>query len=199
MPIILIAVAIGGFLSFTNPLYNDFSNIKKEVASYNDALGNAKALQGERDKLTQKYNSIDPDDLSKLQKLLPDGVDNIRLILELEKLAAPYGMVLKNVKYDSSDNADADKDADQKLDTARITNPALSKTDSKIYGTWNLEFSTEGTYPNFVSFVRDIESNLRMVDIASVQFSSDNSSSVKTRSSDSYIYNFKIKTYWLKN
>lgn len=73
------------------------------MASYNEALNNSKALEAERDKLTQKYNSFDPENLSKLQKLLPDNVDNIRLILEIEKIASPYGMVLKNVKYDATD------------------------------------------------------------------------------------------------
>jgi len=39
-----------------------------------------------------------------------------------------------------------------------------------------------------------------MVDISSVEFSSDTGSvSAKTKPSDSYKYDFKIKTYWLKN
>src|ERR1035437_1839059 len=95
LPIILIGVAVAGFFILADPLYQGVSLKRTQIASYNEALNNSKALEAERDKLTQKYNSFDPDNLAKLQKLLPDNVDNIRLILEIEKIASPYGMVLK--------------------------------------------------------------------------------------------------------
>ena len=58
------------------------------MTSYNEALNNSKALEDKRDTLTAKYNTIDPNDLIKLQKLLPDNVDNIRLILEIGQIAS---------------------------------------------------------------------------------------------------------------
>ncbi|MEI7765252.1 MAG: hypothetical protein WCI93_01555 [bacterium] len=203
---ILIGVSIAGFLKFTNPLLADITKIKTEIASYNEALDNSKSLESERDKLTKKYNAIDPENLAKLQKLLPDNVDNIRLILEIEKIASPYGMVLKDVKYDASQaQADTKGTIAKTTDTTDATTaqPKVANTPptkSKEYGIWNLEFSTEGTYSNFINFTKDLESNLRIVDISSIAFSSDSSSILgKTKPSDSYKYNFKIKTYWLKN
>src|SRR5690349_1065682 len=92
-PLILIGGAIVGFFALVSPLYKDITALKQEVAAYNQALDNSKALENERDKLTKKYNSIDPANLEKLEKMLPDSVDNIRLILEIEKIAAPYGMI----------------------------------------------------------------------------------------------------------
>ncbi len=197
-PIILIGVGVTLFMMFTNPILGDISNIKNQIASYNQALGNANTLQAERDKLTQKYNAIDPNNLTKLQTLLPGSVNNIRLILEIEKLASPYGMVLENVKYDSSDTEAA-------VGAGTVASPGATNQKTALnnqeYGTWNLEFSTEGTYSNFISLVKDLESNLRLVDISSVNFSSDVTTVVlgKSKPSDSYKYDFKIKTYWLKN
>ena len=103
MPIILIGIAASLFFMFTNPIYNDISILKTTLASYNEALDNSKALENERDKLTAKYNAINPDDLTKLQKLLPENVDNIRLILEIEQIAAPYGMTLTNPEISKED------------------------------------------------------------------------------------------------
>jgi hypothetical protein len=88
-PIILTGIAITFFFVVTNPLYNSISVIKAEGASYNEALDNSKALANVRDQLTAKSNNIDSDNLIKLQKLLPDNVNNIRLILEIEKIASP--------------------------------------------------------------------------------------------------------------
>ena len=196
MPVILIGIATGGFFMFTNPLYNDISTIKAEVVSYNEALDNSKSLEAERDKLTQKYNAFDPVNLSKLEKLLPDNVDNIRLILEIEKIASPYGMVLKDVKYDTISKTEATANPSGAKGT--IKGSATDQTSRKDYGIWDLEFSTQGTYNNFVNFVKDLESNLRIVDISAIQFASSTGTNTSI-SSDIYKYVFKIKTYWLKN
>lgn len=203
VPIILTGVAITGFVMFANPIINDISKIKKEIVYYNEALDNSKALENERDKLTKKYGTIDPVDLEKLQKLLPDNVDNIRLILEIEKLASPYGMILKNVKYDASvsskknststTGASAEPQGDLVVGIEGVEN-------MKKYGEWTLGFTTEGTYSNFISFLKDMENNLRIVDVATVVFSSDTTTDItKNKPVDSYTYDFKIKTYWLKN
>ncbi len=193
-PIILIGIAVTGFLTYTDNLYKDFSNLKTEVASYNEALGNANDLKAERDKLVQKNSSFELNDLTRLQKLLPDSVDNIRLILEIEKLAAPYGMVLKDVKYESENQSGTTQSP-----AVTVPTSSLSKLDKKDYGTWTLGFTTQGTYPNFISFLKDMENNLRIVDISSIKFSSDVSPVGKSQSAGIYKYDFQIKTYWLKN
>jgi len=191
MPIILIAISLSVFFVFANPLYGDITEMRGRMASYDEALNNSKALENERDKLTAKYNALDPDNLEKLEKLLPDNIDNIRLILEIERVALPYGMALKDVKYNVT-NDEEDIAARAVPQGGRAG--AIANTD---YGTWDLEFSTTGSYDNFLKFSRDLESNLRIVDISSIKFSSSNAT--KVNSADVYRYDFKIKTYWLKN
>ena len=195
MPIVLIGIALSVFFVFTDPFYNEVSTLRKDVASYNDALDNSKMLESERDKLTAKYNAINPDNLIKIAKLLPENVDNIRLILEIEQIALPYGMVLKDVKYNI---------ANPNLPVAGVQGGGVAKPTIKDYGIFDLEFSTSGSYNNFINFTKDLENNLRIVDISSIAFSSDTNlnpgSSSKTASPpEIYKYNFKIKTYWLKN
>lgn len=193
--IILIGSAVAGFLMFTEPFYQDIKVLKDQSAAYDEALNNSKALENERDKLTQKYNSIAPENLDKLSKLLPNNVDNIRLILEIEKVAAPYGMTLKDVRYSPVAEGSSSTTPD-----GIVQESAGARGD--YYGSWDLEFSTEGTYNNFNNFIRDLEKNLRIVDIASIEFSSSAAGGVagiNLFTSDVYKYSFKIKTYWLKN
>lgn len=199
MPAILIGIAGAVFFVFSNPIYNEISALNSDVASYNEALDNSKMLENERDKLTSKYNAINPEDLTKLKKLLPDNVDNIRLILEIEQIALPYGMVLKDVKYNAASASAKEKDAAAK--GPAIQGGVIGKT-PKDYGIFDLEFSTSGTYDNFISFTKDLESNLRIVDISSISFSSNTTgsdSNSKATGPEIYRYDFKIKTYWLKN
>lgn len=192
MPMILIGIGVTTFFVFTDPLYNDVLQLRVKSSSYNEALSNSKALENERDKLTAKYNSINTDNLTKLQKLLPENIDNIRLILEIEQIASPYGMTLKDVKYNITNGNTQTSAVVGISQLGALAQQAVPKD----YGIWNLEFSTSGTYNNFINFTKDLESNLRIVDIASIEFSSLNPALNVT---DVYKYNFKIKTYWLKN
>lgn len=189
--ILLIAGAVAMFILFTNPLLDDISTLRSEVGVYNEALGNSKALENERDKLTKIYNSIVPEDLIKLEKLLPENVDNIRLILEIEKIATPHGMVLTDVRYDTFN---------KKKEEALVQGAGAGAIQqNKGYGVWDLEFSTSATYDNFLNFLKDLEKNLRIVDISSIQFASDLGIGANPNLKEVYKYSFKIKTYWLKN
>lgn len=193
LPMILIGLSITGFVVFVSPTMGEISTLKAQVLSYDKALNNSKSLDVEREKLTKKYNSIDPNNLAKLEKLLPDNVDNIRLILEVEKLASPYGMVLRDVKYDTIKKTEEDKQPTEVFQGSDTNTPTQND-----YGTWDLEFSTEGSYTNFLNFLKDLESNLRIVDISSIQFSSVSGTGANT-ATDVYKYGFKVKTYWMKN
>ncbi|MFA6257286.1 MAG: hypothetical protein WCT29_02055 [Candidatus Paceibacterota bacterium] len=192
IPTILIAIAVAVFFLFTSPTYDKLSLLRTEIKSYDEALGNSKALEDKRDKLTAKKNSFRTEDLSRLEKLLPENVDNIRLVLEIEQLAEPYNMALKNVKYDAAEGPTPPKGSKVATSNARQTR--------EDYGALELEFTVVGTYDKFVNFVRDLENNLRIVDISSITFSSNNPTIVgKAVTPDLYEYNIRIKTYWLKN
>lgn len=189
LPLILIGVGITIIVMFINPTWTELAALRAEGASYDEALGNSKALGYARDDLTQKHSLIPKENLDKLAKLLPENVDNIRLILEIEQLATPYGMAIRNVQYDVGEESSANVATTKK------------KESRKEYGTIELEFTTSGSYSNFVKFLKDLENNLRIVDISSVSFSSNIGSVIAKNAvpSDSYEYVVRIKTYWLKN
>lgn len=194
LPILLVLLSIAGFIFLITPKYNEVVELRKKVGAYDNALNNSKALEAERDKLVTKQNSISPENLEKIAKMLPEGIDNIRLILEIEKIASPYGMTLKDVKYEDPKKK-TEKGAEEVIE-AGVENEGLNED----YGVWDLEFSTEGSYQNFLNFTKDVERNLRLVDISSIQFSStDVDSSKSGGGNDYYKYSFKVKTYWLKN
>ncbi len=190
-PIFSLVISVVGLFGFVKPAYEEVNTLKAQVASYDEALLNSRSLEEERDKLTQKFNSISSENLDKVKKLIPNSVDNIRLILEIEKLASPYGMVLKDVHYEVISKEDEAKTGTRQAGTTKNTN--------QEYGSWDLEFSTEGSYNDFVNFTKDLEQNLRVVDIVSVQFSSGSTDTIKSASQKPYKYKFKIRTYWLKN
>ncbi len=193
LPITLILASIAVFLVVIMPTYKKVADLRAQVSEKNNALDQARVLEKEREQLTNKYNEISLENRERLEKLLPDNVDNIRLILEInDVVASAYGMTLKDIKYDSNDNSKKTQNASG-ASVAQAT-----PNDTNPYGVWNLEFSTEGSYDNFLNFINALEHNLRMVDIASISFDS-NVEKDKKNPGDVYKYSFKIKTYWLKN
>lgn len=195
---------------FTNPTYKEIKDLKVKAAEYNEALSTSAKLQAERDALTAKYNSFMPEDLKRLSQLLPDNTDNIRLIIDLQRMAQAYGMTVSSTKFDAKTT---------KKTTTTTTTPANSTLQAvgandvaaatRDYGVFDLAFSTTGSYENFMKFLKDVESSLRLTDIQSIEFNSDQAIqqgsitapvglSVGNTGTAGYVYTVKLRTYWLK-
>src|SRR6185503_20334763 len=130
------------------------------IDQYNAALNKAAELQTLKQQLLTRYNSFSPNDLDRLQKLLPDHVDNIALILDFDAVAARYGMGLENVDVSTPASSGVGSGA------TGIAANAGTKYDSVT-----LKFSTRGTYPNFIQFLSGLEASLRVVDLVSLSLS----------------------------
>ena len=78
-----------------------------------------------------------------------------------------------------------------------------SELDNLPYGIFPMEFIIEGRYETFISFMKELEKNLRLVDIKSVSFNVPQQSSGGDGGGISadpnvYSYTLKVETYWLK-
>ena len=189
LSIILIAASIGLFFVYINPSYRGVKDLRAQESSFNEALSNSKKLQAIRDTLVTKYNSFSPTTMDRIKKFLPDNVDNIKLVLEINRVAEQYNLQVKNIKYDI---AKKEAPASNKFVAQAPTGPV------KDYAEFDLEFSLQGSYGNFVSFLENLEKSLRIVDMQSIAFSSSEAVSQAGIPTDNYKYDLKIKTYWLK-
>jgi Tfp pilus assembly protein PilO len=194
LPILLIGASVASFFFFTFDAYKDIKTLRTKTGEYNTALANFNQLQKVRDTLRDRYNTFESTDLGRLDRMLPDYVDNIRLVIEIQNMAVRYGLTLTNVKFSIPGKVTSSGAAEQPKNSQTL---ALM---NKEYGIFELEFSTVGPYENFVKFSQDIEKSLRLVDIVSVAFSS--TEPVRTggvvSTGNVYKYDFKIRTYWLK-
>ncbi len=192
-PAILVIASVASFIIFTSPTYKEIKGLNAQAAAYDQALTNAKNLQEVRDSLSAKYYSLSPEEIDRLNKLLPDNVDNIRLIIDIQRVASNYGMLLSSVKFDTF-KAPTSSASDASVQGS----PESIAIDDKEYGSFDLEFSTEAPYETFLLFLADLEKSLRIMDVSSITFTSDTDTSTNP-SNSTYKYGFKIKTFWLRN
>lgn len=211
LPILLVGVGIAGYFLVTKPMYDEALVMKEEADAYATALDNSANLQKERDRLTTKYNSFAAADLERLETMLPNSVDNIQLILEIQEEASKRGIIVKNVEFEPEQfleeeetvpagNGVAVAPADAEAAASRTINSrrAVSAEDAADFEEFELEFSVEGSYDNFVSFMKLMERSLRLVDIRSIAFTPGTSEKDKIYTDD-YKYLFRITTYRLKD
>lgn len=176
MPFIFIAAAIAGFFMYTNPQYQSIKAQSAEYQAIVEANSKASQLRAERERLTGDRAKISEENVDKLSKTLPDGVENVGLIINIDDIASKYGMTIKNTRVNEL--------------SARGTSSGTVGPDSTKYGVISLTFGVTTTYDNFLAFLRDLESSQRLVDVTNVSFSSN-----KT---DVYDFTITIQTYWLK-
>jgi len=190
-------IIISGVLFFTivNPIYGDVSKLRTEVATYNIALNNSKELQATRDQLVETYKNITQADRERLDHFLPNTVNNIKFILEVERIANLHSMSIKNIKFDT-------KAQDTKITASGATTvvAASDSSSSLPYGVFPIEFTTEGNYDTFALFLKDLEHNLRLVDIKSISFAvpATTDKPAAGYNPNIYTYTLKVETYWLK-
>lgn len=188
-PIILIILTGIIFFLAIDPFYKQVKTIKEDIVTYDDALNNSKELQKSRDSLLAIYNNIEKEDMERLNHFLPDNIGNIELILEIEKIANLNGMPMGDIQFDARTLDGEDK------------NDSKGKDDNLPYGIFPMKFKVTGKYESFLSFLRALEHNLRMVDITSIDFrvpATIVSADGKETTSGIYDYSFEIETYWLK-
>ena len=181
---VLIAGSI--FFFYTKPAYDDVHVRQIQIAQYDQALDKAAQLQQIKQSLLTRFNAFDPNDVARLQKMLPDHVDNISLILDLNSLASKHGMSLENVDVTNASN---------NTQTNVSNTIGASQED---YDSLTLRFTTHSTYRNFEQFLEDLESSLRIVDLTSLSIAQDSSNTARVGGAPTYQYQITIRTYWLK-
>jgi Tfp pilus assembly protein PilO len=182
LSLLFITVSVVVFVVVIRPDYAVLQQTREAVMLANDNLETASKLATSRDELIAKYQSISKENLDSLKTFLPDSVDNIRLIIQINSLATKNNLsLLRNVDYQ----------ADQ-TDAAQDPNAAPEAS-----GEFVMSFQTSGQYKNFLAFISDLEHDLRLVDVIKVDLTPADQG-VQQSAASSMTYKVTVKTYWLR-
>ncbi|MDB5195435.1 MAG: hypothetical protein JWO84_619 [Parcubacteria group bacterium] len=182
MPIVLILLALGIFVGYINPTYTGkILPLQAQIKQYNSTLAAANDFNKKEAELATARNAIPADAISHLQAYLPDGVDNVQLILDLNALAAKSGVLLSNfdIKSSASTNSGVDQSAG-----ALPLDPSAKPTDAI-----DVSVAATATYGAFRTFLDGVERSLRPMDVVQMTLN-DSTTGV-------YTYNLTFRIYWL--
>lgn len=180
--VILILIAIGLFYTFVDPEYQKIKALQAEAGEYSRVLDDVDRLVELRDGLLVEYENIPRAELDRLEKVLPDNIDTVRLALDLDTIAAKYGISIKNIQVLATPE-EANEIITEEESVGEVLKPRAEKV--------TVAFGFVANYNNFKSFLEDIEESLRITDTRSVTFTSTGEGSL-------YDYQVTVQTYWLK-
>jgi Tfp pilus assembly protein PilO len=186
--LLFLGAAGGLFFFYTRPAYDGVRTAQAEISQYDQALNKAAELQRLKQQLLSRYNAFNPTDVDRLHKLLPDHVDNVRLVLDLDTLASQYGFALQNVVINAPGTGTAGADG--------ASEPVSIGANRQTYDSLTLKFATSGTYPKFVEFITALEGSLRLVDVVNLTLDADAASAAGGE--PIYRFDITLRTYWLK-
>lgn len=197
LPLIFILGSILGFVFFVNPQYKIAKENDAKLEKVNDALKKAAELRQYRDKLMIERGKISNVDLDRITKMVPDGVENIGLIIEMNNIARNKGMELLNPTIGASVGVNANQAGNQGSQGLQSQDPALQTgldtgPDGGTYGSLSMTFSVNTTYEKFIDFLQELERSLRLVDVTDIKFSAPDPETNRTN------FDVTLKTYWLR-
>ncbi len=178
LPLFALFVSIGIFFGYIHPTWTGgIALTKAAIASDDQALAAASAYTAQQNTLIAARNAIDPTDLARLATFLPDSVDNVGIILDLNALAARSGLALSNVDVKSSSNS------------SNTANGALPVSANPVNSV-DLSLSGSGTYTAFQAFLVGVEKSQRLLDVRDLV--------VKGSDTGIYTYQMTLRLYWLR-
>jgi Tfp pilus assembly protein PilO len=180
IPIIIVVLSFGLFYVYISPKYNDIKNLRAQQAQYQQTLDRTKALQDVRDGLIKKLNDIKPEQQERLKRFLPENVDTVRLVMDMDALAKSRGLTIRNVKVDNTE---------KQQNTGGVVIPQAPKA----YETVTVSFSFTASYDQMIGLLTALEGSLRLLDVTNLSFGAGSTTN------GLYSFDLTLKTYWLGN
>ncbi len=186
-PLIGIIIAIGLFVTYVRPTFADIRGVQDETAQYEQAIEKASELQSRINELKQKQSSISLAHLERLEALLPNRIDEVSVLIDLDMLARNHGLVfgdiavgdqLKNEGTSSKTPDPTDPSSSVAVpgtptapgDSTVMPGIAPESSLSSQYTTLEVTFSVTGSYDDFRAFLKDIEYSLVLMEVVEIKF-----------------------------
>lgn len=166
---VVVLIMVIGLVFFITPEYRQTVNELNEIKARRQKEYEAsQQYLAQLNQLNSIYNKVNPDDLKKIENLLPSRAETEDLLSQLEAIAANNGLLLTSLEVDTGN---------------KNKNVNLSAVD-KI----KIKMNVVGLdYVGLKNILRTIENNLRLMDIVNLSFSPAESAA-----------SFEIDTYYLK-
>jgi Tfp pilus assembly protein PilO len=177
-PIFCVLVSIVLIIVVVNPSLDKLKAVKQQLVELKESERQVEKLIADYDQLREKYQAVSDQDRQVLEKVLPSNINNVRLILELERIAELRGLGFKDV------DVVLKKDENQQSQIIDVNRQQLRKVVASI--------TLVGDYGAFVQYLSDLEKSLRLITMKTIDFQAQRQEKKPTQ----FEYKLVLETYW---
>lgn len=171
----IILTLIIGYV-FIYPIFGDLSVLLSEKQKYNYSLEMAKNIENKKNELLAEFNNISAADKKSIETVLPNSLDFVRLVSQIDAVAANYGISISEISL--------------KEISSFAGNSIEEAQPPKTYQSSMIGFSFDAPYDKFKVFLSELGKSLQILDIRSVK--------LDVKKGEVYSYNVEFETYWLE-
>ncbi len=185
-PIFALIIAIGLGYTHVYPTFLAIQKVQTETNEYKENVKNAGKLKEELAQKLAKRESFSLPQVERLYTLMPDSVDEVSLIIDLEALVGKHRMAFSGV---TAKRADASTGQSPRAvgtgGEASAGSGSAGNTARQM--PIDISFSIEGTYESFRSFIDELEQSLVFFDVTKLSFAA--------KEGDLFTYALSLRTY----
>jgi len=171
---IILTLSVG--YAFIYPTAGELNALINEKQKQADYLAMVSKIEIKKGELLTEFNNIDVDDRKYIDTILPNSLDFVRLISQIDAVGSRYGLSIDKTSF---------------KETSASTGDSISEAGpEKPYQSAIISFSFNASYNQFNSFMDDLGKSLRILDIKSMKLS--------TAETGVYSYDVEFEVYWLK-
>lgn len=194
LPILLVAASVFMYYLFISPTYADIQSLKQEEVAFTQAIKNVEQINSRLDALRQRYTSISSEELDQLSAMLPAGpLNQPRLTLELNNLAQRANMTIRQISIATQNQQ---SQSNSQTSSGASGQEGQNQTSSMELEQAEITFDVSGQYGQLVAFLQDVEQNLRLLDVRSVNFQER---SGQQDDESGYQYTITATVYWINS
>lgn len=155
--ILSIVIAVLLYVFVIDQQLTQMSIVQNEIDEYKKAEEKFTEFQRKLDSLVAVKNQASVIENEKLDAIVPEVVDDVKLIVDLENMAKSRGMLFGNISIDNS------KDTPSNTSSSEVaTGPTLKGTD--------ISFEVIGSYEQFKQLLEDLERSLVLLEVVTLDF-----------------------------
>lgn len=185
-PFLILAICIAAYYMYLSPTYAEIQELSAKKAEYVAALEKSEEVKVTRDALQATYNAISPDDIKRLEKVVPETASNVMIANNINGLGNAHGLVVRSVKV--SPQMAGGEGRGEIMDA--------SKSPYKVISTGVV---LAGRYDQFIQFLQTLEVNLHLADVNTLSIKNESKAGPGGGAgSDRYEFTLDILTYSLR-
>ncbi len=185
-PIIMILIAVGLFFSYIQPTFSEIRAVQDETNDYTETIAKAEEFNQLVASLVERKNSFTPTELARLEAYVPDTVDGVSVMSDIQTLVTGSGLLLESVsesEWTEPEDREVTEGINELIDPEdadlfEFNSDDLdteSAAEEAEYLVKHFSVSALGTYEQFKVFVGDLERSLTPIEMMVTGFSTTES------------------------